>query len=156
MPYSVCFVSIIRIVMLKITAGTKDYTFDNVSVDLWSCVETNSTVAIACFMTMKPLLAKWFPRLTATGQNSHSRQQLQAITDTTGRALTIGTGPPRLMLVDGQQLWRLSQDKRGGENNSADEHEQKDLEAGQTGVPESANVKDSSADLQSFTSGTTL
>jgi hypothetical protein len=131
--------------MLKITADTMDFTFDNVSIAFWSCVETNATVSIACFMTMKPLLAKWFPGLTTPSQNSNDQQQ-EAVADPTGRVPTIGTRP--VPTEQQQSSWKFFQGKQGGPDMAADEQGEKDLEIGRVEASESPEIK-------SFTSGST-
>ena len=87
---SVCLVSIIRTYMLKLSSETADFTFDNVAVAFWSCVETNATVCVACFMTFKPLLARWFPGLVDCRDKETSLEMARS-----GRVLTIGSRPVR-------------------------------------------------------------
>jgi hypothetical protein len=81
--------------MFKFTIHVADPAFDNVAIAFWSCVETNATVAITCVMTMKPLLAKWFPRFTTP--RSHNTQPPEAIADDLSSScpLTIGSEPSR-------------------------------------------------------------
>lgn len=89
--FSVCLVSLVRLYLLKITADTPDYTFDNVSIAFWSCVETNAAVSVACFMTMKPLITRWFPTLV---EERPDRAMQIALSN--GRLPTIGSTPMRL------------------------------------------------------------
>ena len=80
--------------MFNFTINAADHTFDNDTIAIWSSVETNATVAIACVMTMKPLLAKWFPRLTAP--KSHNTQHPEAMADLSSSCPpTIGSKPSR-------------------------------------------------------------
>ncbi|KAK3360631.1 hypothetical protein B0T25DRAFT_496594 [Lasiosphaeria hispida] len=88
--FFICAISIIRLYMLKITAVTNDFSFDNVAIGFWSCVETNGTVSIACFMTMKPLLCKVFPNLV---ESVGSREQQDAEAGSSGGVLTVGSKP---------------------------------------------------------------
>ncbi|KAK0633949.1 hypothetical protein B0T14DRAFT_84106 [Immersiella caudata] len=89
--FFVCFISIIRTYLLNLSSTTADFTFDNVSTAFWSCVETNATVCVACIMTYKPLLAKWFPKLVeGPGQGNPSLDLVRS-----GRVLTIGSRPIR-------------------------------------------------------------
>lgn len=102
--HSVCALSIVRLCLLQITADTTDFTFDNVSTAFWSCIETNATIAVACFATMKPLLSKWFPnltepRITADPERDGSPQAHQI--HVSGRVPTIGSAPLR----PGQHRW---------------------------------------------------
>ncbi len=88
--------SIARVVMFKFTVEARDSTFENVTIAFWSCVEANATVVIACFMTMKPLLAKWFPAFTAFwSQNPNGRDHSEAPDDISSRPPTIGSKPSR-------------------------------------------------------------
>ena len=81
-----------------LTANTMDFTFDNVSVALWSSIETNATVVVGSFATMKPLLSKWFPNLIE-GKNSREGEgnaaSSQPQTHASGRVPTIGSTPLR-------------------------------------------------------------
>ncbi|KAK0655024.1 hypothetical protein B0T16DRAFT_3230 [Cercophora newfieldiana] len=89
--FFVCLVSIIRTYMLSITAQTNDFTFDNTAIAFWSCVETNATVCVACIMTFKPLLTRWFPNLVERpGQGNPL---------SLGRVPTIGSRPMRVSPV---------------------------------------------------------
>jgi len=96
----------VRVYILKITANSIDFHFDNIPTALWSCIETNATVVIACNMTLKPLLTKWFPDLmTPRGdgneQNVHGDMEAAG---SSGRLPTIGSGPSRP--IEGQhQSW---------------------------------------------------
>ncbi len=88
--------SIARVVSFKFTVETRDVTFENVTVAFWSCVETNATIAIACFMTMKPLLVKWFPTFAAfRSRNPDGRRHSEAVDDASSRPPTIGSKPSR-------------------------------------------------------------
>ena len=86
--------SIARVVMFKFTIETRDFTFENVTIAFWSCVETNATIVIACFMTMKPLLAKWFPSFTAFWSHNPDHSS-EATNDVSSRPPTIGSKSSR-------------------------------------------------------------
>ncbi|KAK3356363.1 hypothetical protein B0T25DRAFT_536591 [Lasiosphaeria hispida] len=96
--FFVCLISIIRLYLLKLVDDTNDFTFDNVSIAWWSCVETNGTVSVACFMTMKPLLSRWFPSIVEE-RPSASR----VIAASNDRLPTIGSRPMRLRPADLQR-----------------------------------------------------
>ncbi|KAK3339821.1 hypothetical protein B0T25DRAFT_489625 [Lasiosphaeria hispida] len=106
MGFFICALSLVRVYILKITANSVDFHFDNIPTALWSCIETNATVVVACNMTMKPLLAKWFPNLMAPGGdgNEQNRQGDAGVADLSGRVPTIGSGPSR-PIVGQQQPW---------------------------------------------------
>lgn len=75
-----------------------DFTFDSVSNAFWSCVETNGSVCVACFMTMKPLLARLFPNLI---MGEERRNHWAVDRSNGGRLPTIGTRPMRQLPVVG-------------------------------------------------------
>ncbi len=82
--------------MFKFTVETRDFTFENVTIAFWSCVETNATIVIACFMTMKPLLAQWFPAFAAFwSQNPGGQHPSEGTDDVSSRPPTIGSKPSR-------------------------------------------------------------
>ncbi|KAK3356514.1 hypothetical protein B0T25DRAFT_497110 [Lasiosphaeria hispida] len=114
--FFVCAISIIRLYILKITADTLDYTFDNIPIAIWSCLETNATVVIACFMTMKPLLSKFFPNVTNPGGEGDEQYQQDAMADSTGRVPTIGSRPSRMILIEQHESWMFT-----GEGGEAEE-----------------------------------
>ncbi|KAK4042050.1 hypothetical protein C8A01DRAFT_44933 [Parachaetomium inaequale] len=126
--FFVCALSIIRLYILKITADAMDYTFDNIPIAFWSCVETNATVVIACFMTMKPLLSKWFPNLTKASEGSSEQHRQDAMVDSSGRLPTIGSRPSRPILAEQHRSWMFT-GNRG-------EHEQNNWKAGSMDVHE--------------------
>jgi len=85
-----------------------DFTYDNVSIAFWSCVETNATVVVGCFATTKPLLSKWFPsliegRTSREGEGNVASPQGQVHVGE--RVPTIGSTPLR----HGQGLHRWTQ-----------------------------------------------
>jgi hypothetical protein len=107
--------SIVRMYLLRITADTPDYTFDNVCIAIWSCIETTATVVVACFATLKPLLSKLFPNLTRPGRKKKDQEQngspLVQIHGS-GRVPTIGSTPLRKQ----QHQWtQLGGSRDGGE-----------------------------------------
>lgn len=61
--FSTCAISIIRLAYLIMTQYSLDFTYDNTSTALWTCIETNAAVVVACTMTLKPLLSKLWPNL---------------------------------------------------------------------------------------------
>lgn len=96
-------VSIIRLVYILKTTDTTDVPYDNTTIAFWTTVETNATVVIACFMTMKPLLAKWFPSVIEPSNNG-SDEMLNAGPDANGRVPTIGSAPTRSPNSDDSKL----------------------------------------------------
>jgi hypothetical protein len=101
---STCFISIIRIIWLVKTATSVDVPFEYVPIATWTSIETNVTVVIACLMTMKPLLSKFFPNLLGGYQ-----QQSSGGEQPEGRVLTIGSKPSRAPLGSHRQSWNVFQ-----------------------------------------------
>ncbi len=56
-----CLVSCIRFVYLMRFNGTGDYTYVNVAVAYWTLVEVYTAIAVACCMTLKPLVSRFCP-----------------------------------------------------------------------------------------------
>ncbi len=76
-------ISIIRLVTLEKTDFT-DVTYNFSAISYWGAVEVNLAIICACLTTLKPLLARMFPKLlgssaatrygpTTTGRNVGSR-----------------------------------------------------------------------------------
>ncbi|KAJ5620903.1 hypothetical protein N7510_004887 [Penicillium lagena] len=62
----VCVTSIVRLTALKKIADSSDPTYDNVGAASWSAIECNTGIICACLPTLKPLLARLFPHMTAS------------------------------------------------------------------------------------------
>ncbi|KAK5658438.1 hypothetical protein OQA88_1827 [Cercophora sp. LCS_1] len=119
--FFVCALSIIRLYLLQITAATMDFTYDNVSIAFWSCIETNATVVVGCFATMKPLLSKWFPNLTEGRKPREGEQGAgspQGQIHVSGRVPTIGSTPLR---QHGQGPHRWTQLERSRDDEKKDD-----------------------------------
>lgn len=59
----VCAISVVRLWDLIEEDKRPDFTYDNVSIAYLTCIEVNAAIACACCMTLKPLVARIFPRL---------------------------------------------------------------------------------------------
>ncbi len=59
---SACFISIIRIVFIH-NLDLSDFTYQMASVSIWGSVEVNLAIICACLTTLKPLVARVFPKL---------------------------------------------------------------------------------------------
>ncbi|KAK0727766.1 hypothetical protein B0T26DRAFT_766369 [Lasiosphaeria miniovina] len=59
----VCIISVVRLWELVEEYKRVDFTFDNVSISYLTCIEVNAAIACACCMTLKPFVARVFPRL---------------------------------------------------------------------------------------------
>lgn len=70
---SVCIISVLRIPSLLEAGKTKDPTYDNCGIAIWSIVEVNAAIIGACLSTLKPLISRVWPRLLfSIYTNSHS------------------------------------------------------------------------------------
>ena len=114
-PTSICAISLVRVYILKITATSIDFHFDNIPTALWSCIETNATVVVTCNMVLKPLLAKWFPNLMrpSSGDGGNEQQGDAEVSDLS-RVPTIGSGPCR-PAVGQEQPWMFGKSRSSAE-----------------------------------------
>ncbi|AEO68605.1 uncharacterized protein THITE_2118157 [Thermothielavioides terrestris NRRL 8126] len=62
-----CIISVIRFIYLPVTTSTKDPTWDNVELSLWSAAELNCGIICASLQTLRPLLARCIPGLAYSG-----------------------------------------------------------------------------------------
>lgn len=62
-------ISIIRLHSLITFANSANATWDDLKVSLWSTIEINVGIICACMPTLRLLLLKAFPRLSATYRN---------------------------------------------------------------------------------------
>ena len=74
--FFVCFVSIIRLIILA-RAQTDpillmDYTYNLVSVSYWNSIEINLGIVVACLMTLRPLAARFMPKIFASTVRSRT------------------------------------------------------------------------------------
>lgn len=69
--FSVCIISIVRLHSLLIITTSKDQSYDNAPVAVFSIVEINVALICACLPTLRPLLVKWFPRLSSGSRGTH-------------------------------------------------------------------------------------
>ncbi|GAB1319675.1 hypothetical protein MFIFM68171_09885 [Madurella fahalii] len=102
--FFVCLVSMIRLIILVQAKAfpNPDFTYTGTDLTYWTVIETHTAIAIACTMTLKPLVARLFPRLLVPGRNSeHNNRDRQPSTAPTGSGppLTIGSMPLRSPLA---------------------------------------------------------
>lgn len=71
-----CVVSLLRVPSLVTIARSTDPTWDTSTVAIWSCVELNIAIICACCMTLRPLLARLFPKLMGSGYQRHSNDRI--------------------------------------------------------------------------------
>jgi hypothetical protein len=130
--HSASFISVVRFIWLVKTQSVIDVPFEYVPIATWTSIETNTAVAIACLMTFKPLLTKFFPNMMGSSHRAGSDgQEAEG-----GRVLTIGSKPVR-------PAWNVFHSRHGGGD------EIKDLEA-------HAQAQEPLPNRQPLESGTTL
>ena len=60
---STCVISIVRLSTLEAAATSFDSTWDNTQAALWSYLELTIAIVAACLPTLRPFMARFFPRL---------------------------------------------------------------------------------------------
>lgn len=66
----VCIISIVRLKSLYAISISTDIPLNSVDCALWSCVEVNTAIVCSSVSTLKPLLAKVFPRILPAPKQS--------------------------------------------------------------------------------------
>ncbi|KAK3203493.1 hypothetical protein GRF29_112g1481867 [Pseudopithomyces chartarum] len=66
----VCIVSILRLQSLVAISNSDDPTWDNPPAATWSAVESNVGIICSSLPCIRPLLARWLPRVFTTGHRS--------------------------------------------------------------------------------------
>ncbi|KAK3294236.1 uncharacterized protein B0H64DRAFT_462914 [Chaetomium fimeti] len=63
--FFVCLVSLIRLaILIQVkNAADPDSTYTNTDLVYWTCVEVNTAIVVACAMTLRPLVTRFWPRL---------------------------------------------------------------------------------------------
>lgn len=101
--FIVCFISVVRAYFLdKNHKNTSiDKTYDAVPLSYTGVVEMNAAIVCACSMTLKPFLAKHFPKLLASNGSSRRNGSPNNINGDSGPGgpPTIGSRPTKLPLT---------------------------------------------------------
>jgi hypothetical protein len=71
----VCVISIVRLWTFDKALKDPDITFAVTSIAYWSLIETDSSIIVACTMTLRPLMKRWFPRAWGYSPDQHSQRQ---------------------------------------------------------------------------------
>ncbi|KAL2192649.1 hypothetical protein P885DRAFT_47254 [Corynascus similis CBS 632.67] len=71
--FVVCFISILRLLQLLRAQTDSDFTYVAAELSYMTAVETNGAIVCACVMTLKPLLARLFPRVWGSTGSSGAR-----------------------------------------------------------------------------------
>ncbi|KAK4143979.1 uncharacterized protein C8A04DRAFT_11901 [Dichotomopilus funicola] len=70
--FIVCFISILRLIQLIRAQTDPDFTYVAAELSYLTAVELNGAIVCACVMTLKPLLARLFPRTWGSSSISSS------------------------------------------------------------------------------------
>ncbi|KAK0714503.1 hypothetical protein B0H67DRAFT_214086 [Lasiosphaeris hirsuta] len=130
--FFICFVSLARLVILVQEKGAPDpdFTWNGTLLTYWTILEINTPIVVACIMTLKPLAARFFPRLLSeTGRRSGGDGEAgEGSEASSGPPLTIGSKPSRNPLVvrEGEEWMEIPEGRDlegGGEKGAARESE---------------------------------
>src|SRR3569833_4701940 len=109
-----------------------DFSYDNVPIVYWTCVEVNFAIICASMMTFKPLIAKLMPRLVDQRPLT-SDPERRATRSIGGRALTpgaAGTQAPkpmtRMTQEGGSASWVAASGRLGSGEPIIEEDEDED------------------------------
>jgi len=77
LAFFICFISVLRLIYLIpfVNNPPVDWFYDGVPLDCWTVVEINGAIVVACTMTLKPLIGKFFPHLLSSlgsGNNNNN------------------------------------------------------------------------------------
>ncbi|KAK4188146.1 hypothetical protein QBC35DRAFT_383311 [Podospora australis] len=94
MGFFICIVSLIRLVILVKAQlnPDPDTTYNNTNLNHWTSIEAHTAIIVACAMTLKPLVTKFFPNLLVPQTPDSSGSPSNA---SSGPQLTIGSKPLR-------------------------------------------------------------
>ncbi|KAH6665401.1 hypothetical protein B0J14DRAFT_660576 [Halenospora varia] len=80
----VCLISILRLHSLYTLSVSSDLTYDNLNAAMWSAIEANTGIICASLQTVRPVVARIFPRIFATSRNTSKASQLSTFNKQTG------------------------------------------------------------------------
>ncbi|KAF1996954.1 hypothetical protein P154DRAFT_497567 [Amniculicola lignicola CBS 123094] len=70
--FFVCIISILRLPSLHKAVVSTDFSYENIGIAVWSCIEVNVAIVCACLPALKPLISHFFPGLSTTKHTSRS------------------------------------------------------------------------------------
>ena len=89
---SICVVSIIRFYFLYVSATWQDPTYEAAEITIWSSVELNIAITVACLITLKPFVARFVPGLIS----GRDGQDTTTATGMPGQTGLTSTNPPTI------------------------------------------------------------
>ncbi|KAJ4395579.1 hypothetical protein N0V85_006494 [Neurospora sp. IMI 360204] len=92
LPNSVCIVSLVRVFYLYASENVfqSDITFSTGNLTYWTALEVHTAIVIACVMTLKPLIVRFFPGFLDPRANNNSSGEQGA----TGEPTAASSEPP--------------------------------------------------------------
>ncbi len=74
-----------------------DFTYSGTNLTYWTVIEAHTAIVVACTMTLKPLVTRFFPNLLvpASRRSDSSKDEASAVSN--GPPLTIGSKPSRMV-----------------------------------------------------------
>lgn len=104
--------SVIRLVYLIQEYEHPDFTYDNIRLDYWTCIEVNTAIVCACVMTLKPLINRYLPSLVRSRMSAPSGNS-NGLDPAGGgvRPPTIGSRPVRRPQDKGRRSWLVLPDR---------------------------------------------
>jgi hypothetical protein len=98
--------SVIRLFYLIHEYDSPDFTYQNITLTYWTCIEVNTAIVCACVMTLKPLINRYLPSLIRSRISAPTRHSNAADPSGAIRPLTIGSRPVREAGQDkGRRSW---------------------------------------------------
>lgn len=99
MTKSVCIVSFVRLSILIAVKGSTDpdFTYSPTDLTYWTAIEVHTAIVVACTMTLKPLVTRFFPNLLnprRSGADSSSKSDTSGGGGGGGGAGAMSDGPP--------------------------------------------------------------
>ncbi|KAK3356750.1 hypothetical protein B0T25DRAFT_138716 [Lasiosphaeria hispida] len=109
--FFVCVVSFIRLGILiqSARAPDPDWTYNGANLTYWTLIEGNTGIAVACIMTLKPLVSKLFPNLLEPSENANPDQSNTGFETNSERPFTVGSRPARVLFA---ASWASSRSNR--------------------------------------------
>ncbi|KAK4158946.1 hypothetical protein QBC43DRAFT_328123 [Cladorrhinum sp. PSN259] len=133
--FFVCTVSIIRLIILirlVIVVRSKqthnlDFTYNNTTITYWNVIEIHTGIVVACLMTLKPFVARFFPNLLDPRRASDTMGEIAS-----ENPLTIGSKPTGAVLA-GILGGRKTEEEQGDEITMQDLESRNDSTVGLNG-----------------------
>ena len=91
------FVRLAILIGVKGAADT-DFTYSGTNLTYWTVIEVHTAIVVACTMTLKPLVTRFFPNLLVPSSRRSDSSKDEASAVSSGPPLTIGSKPSRMVV----------------------------------------------------------